>query len=98
MNGAYLMNKLLNSSCGHKSRTAGSSGLFSGARRQNKALDEVSAAILGGEAAENAKHNRTQKAERSGAFFYPSAFALILIYDRLPRFSGLVEKPLSKLQ
>ena len=33
----------------------------SGARRQNKVLDEVSAAIIGGVAAENAKDELTQK-------------------------------------
>ena len=46
----------------------------SGARRQNKALDEVSAAILGGEAAENDPHNWKNKVKRAianVALFFP---------------------------
>ncbi len=44
----------------------------SGARRQNKALDEVSAAILGGVAAENASRNRRICSERSERKMRPS--------------------------
>ncbi len=41
----------------------------SGARRQNKALDEVSAAILGGVAAENGQNNRAELAKLGFIFW-----------------------------
>jgi len=42
--------------------------LGSGSRRQGQGLDEVSTAILGGAATENAPHQR-QISERSGAIY-----------------------------